>query len=107
VSFYDWMFALHLMSSERRRLKLFSFDEGWRLLGDPVEPGGGAWRDPGGGGGLDPGGGQPEPAGWQQAALFYAGVPLTLPAVLVIAWWLVSNTSRAVLAWSAWANRWA
>ncbi len=30
------MFAMHLMSSERRRLKLFSFDEGWRLLGDPV-----------------------------------------------------------------------
>jgi hypothetical protein len=30
------MFALQLMSSERRRLKLFSFDEGWRLLGDPA-----------------------------------------------------------------------
>jgi hypothetical protein len=30
------MFAMHLMSTERRRLKLFSFDEGWRLLGDPV-----------------------------------------------------------------------
>jgi hypothetical protein len=30
------MFAMHLMSSERERLKLFSFDEGWRLLGDPV-----------------------------------------------------------------------
>ncbi len=30
------MFAMHLMSSERKRLKLFSFDEGWRLLGDPV-----------------------------------------------------------------------
>ena len=30
------MFAMHLMSSERSRLKLFSFDEGWRLLGDPV-----------------------------------------------------------------------
>ncbi len=30
------MFALHLMSIERARLKLFSFDEGWRLLGDPV-----------------------------------------------------------------------
>ena len=30
------MFAMHLMSSERDRLKLFSFDEGWRLLGDPV-----------------------------------------------------------------------
>jgi hypothetical protein len=30
------MFAMHLMSSERNRLKLFSFDEGWRLLGDPV-----------------------------------------------------------------------
>jgi hypothetical protein len=30
------MFAMHLMGSERTRLKLFSFDEGWRLLGDPV-----------------------------------------------------------------------
>ncbi len=30
------MFALHLMSSERGRLKVFSFDEGWRLLGDPI-----------------------------------------------------------------------
>ncbi len=30
------MFAMHLMGSERSRLKLFSFDEGWRLLGDPV-----------------------------------------------------------------------
>jgi hypothetical protein len=30
------MFAMHLMSKERDRLKLFSFDEGWRLLGDPV-----------------------------------------------------------------------
>ena len=30
------MFAMHLMSSERARLKLFSFDEGWRLLGDPT-----------------------------------------------------------------------
>jgi hypothetical protein len=30
------MFAMHLMGSERERLKLFSFDEGWRLLGDPV-----------------------------------------------------------------------
>src|SRR5271166_3704146 len=30
------MFAAHLMSAERTRLKLFSFDEGWRLLGDPV-----------------------------------------------------------------------
>lgn len=30
------MLAMHLMSSERERLKLFSFDEGWRLLGDPV-----------------------------------------------------------------------
>jgi hypothetical protein len=29
------MFAMHLMSSERTRLKVFSFDEGWRLLGDP------------------------------------------------------------------------
>jgi hypothetical protein len=30
------MFAMHLMSIERARLKIFSFDEGWRLLGDPV-----------------------------------------------------------------------
>ncbi len=30
------MFAMYLMSSERERLKLFSFDEGWRLLGDPA-----------------------------------------------------------------------
>ncbi|HEY2141169.1 MAG TPA: ATP-binding protein [Solirubrobacteraceae bacterium] len=30
------MFAMHLMSTERDRLKLFSFDEGWRLLGDPA-----------------------------------------------------------------------
>ena len=30
------MFAMHLLGSERGRLKLFSFDEGWRLLGDPV-----------------------------------------------------------------------
>jgi len=30
------MFAMHLMSAERDRLKLFCFDEGWRLLGDPV-----------------------------------------------------------------------
>jgi hypothetical protein len=30
------MFAMHLMGSERERLKLFSFDEGWRLLSDPV-----------------------------------------------------------------------
>lgn len=30
------MFAMHLMSAERERMKLFSFDEGWRLLGDPV-----------------------------------------------------------------------
>ncbi len=30
------MFAMQLMSAERHRLKLFSFDEGWRLLGDPV-----------------------------------------------------------------------
>jgi hypothetical protein len=30
------MFAMHLMAHERGRLKLFSFDEGWRLLGDPV-----------------------------------------------------------------------
>jgi AAA-like domain len=30
------MFAMHLLGAERERLKLFSFDEGWRLLGDPV-----------------------------------------------------------------------
>jgi AAA-like domain len=30
------MFALHLMGAERERLKLFSFDEGWRLLQDPI-----------------------------------------------------------------------
>ncbi len=30
------MFAAHLMSTERSRLKLFSFDEGWRLLSDPA-----------------------------------------------------------------------
>jgi AAA-like domain len=30
------MFAMHSMASERQRLKVFSFDEGWRLLGDPV-----------------------------------------------------------------------
>ena len=30
------MFAMKLMGSERERLKLFSFDEGWRLLKDPV-----------------------------------------------------------------------
>jgi AAA-like domain len=30
------MFAMHLMGSERERLKLFSFDEGWRLLNDPI-----------------------------------------------------------------------
>jgi hypothetical protein len=30
------IFAMHLMGSERGRLKLFSFDEGWRLLSDPV-----------------------------------------------------------------------
>jgi hypothetical protein len=30
------MFAMQLMGAERDRLKLFGFDEGWRLLGDPV-----------------------------------------------------------------------
>jgi hypothetical protein len=30
------MFAMQLMGAERDRLKLFSFDEGWRLLGDPA-----------------------------------------------------------------------
>jgi AAA-like domain len=30
------MFAMQLMGEERERLKVFSFDEGWRLLGDPV-----------------------------------------------------------------------
>ncbi|HEV2997619.1 MAG TPA: ATP-binding protein [Solirubrobacteraceae bacterium] len=30
------MLALHLLASERERLKVFSFDEGWRLLSDPI-----------------------------------------------------------------------
>jgi hypothetical protein len=30
------MFAMHLMSARQTQLKLFAFDEGWRLLGDPV-----------------------------------------------------------------------
>ncbi len=30
------MFAMTLLGAERDRLKLFAFDEGWRLLGDPV-----------------------------------------------------------------------
>jgi hypothetical protein len=30
------MLAMRLMGSEPGRLKVFSFDEGWRLLGDPV-----------------------------------------------------------------------
>jgi hypothetical protein len=30
------LFAMHLMASERERLKLFCFDEGWRLLQDPA-----------------------------------------------------------------------
>jgi hypothetical protein len=30
------MFAMQLMGAERDRLKLFSFDEGWRLLRDPA-----------------------------------------------------------------------
>jgi hypothetical protein len=30
------MFAMQLLGAERDRLKVFSFDEGWRLLGDPV-----------------------------------------------------------------------
>jgi len=30
------MYAMHLMRAERARLKVFSFDEGWRLLGDPA-----------------------------------------------------------------------
>jgi AAA-like domain len=30
------MFAMRLMGAERERLKIFGFDEGWRLLGDPV-----------------------------------------------------------------------
>ena len=30
------MFAMHLMAAERERLKIFVFDEGWRLLGDPI-----------------------------------------------------------------------
>jgi hypothetical protein len=30
------MFAMHLLELEHERPKLFCFDEGWRLLGDPV-----------------------------------------------------------------------
>jgi hypothetical protein len=30
------LFAMHLMAAERERLKLFCFDEGWRLLQDPA-----------------------------------------------------------------------
>ena len=30
------LFAMHLMAAERERLKVFSFDEGWRLLRDPA-----------------------------------------------------------------------
>jgi len=30
------LFAMHLMAAERDRLKVFSFDEGWRLLQDPA-----------------------------------------------------------------------
>jgi hypothetical protein len=30
------MFAMQLMGAERDRLKIFSFDEGWRLLSDPT-----------------------------------------------------------------------
>jgi hypothetical protein len=30
------MFAMRLMGAERERLKIFAFDEGWRLLNDPV-----------------------------------------------------------------------
>jgi hypothetical protein len=30
------MFAMHLLALDRERLKVFSIDEGWRLLGDPV-----------------------------------------------------------------------
>ncbi len=30
------MFAMHLLGSERGRMKVFAFDEGWRLLNDPV-----------------------------------------------------------------------
>ncbi len=30
------MLAMHLVAAERARLKVFSFDEGWRLLGDPI-----------------------------------------------------------------------
>jgi hypothetical protein len=29
-------FAMHLLGSERGRMKVFAFDEGWRLLSDPV-----------------------------------------------------------------------
>jgi hypothetical protein len=30
------LFAMHLMAAERERLKLFCFNEGWRLLQDPA-----------------------------------------------------------------------
>jgi hypothetical protein len=30
------LFAMHLMAAERERLKVFAFDEGWRLLADPA-----------------------------------------------------------------------
>ncbi len=30
------LLSMHLMAQERARLKVFAFDEGWRLLGDPV-----------------------------------------------------------------------
>jgi hypothetical protein len=30
------MFALHLLAAERERLTVFGFDEGWRLLSDPI-----------------------------------------------------------------------
>ena len=30
------LLSMHLMAKERARLKIYAFDEGWRLLGDPV-----------------------------------------------------------------------
>src|SRR4249920_1236767 len=54
------------------------------------------------------------PAGWQQAALFYAGVPLTLPAVVSVARPMIASPMARVmglfLAYSAlsclWSDRW-
>jgi O-antigen ligase len=54
------------------------------------------------------------PAGWQQAVLFYAGVPLSLPAVLAVAQPMLASPMARVLgvflAYSAlsclWSDRW-